>query len=421
MHDVQITTFGYLHGAPPAAHLTLDLREHFRDPHHNPGLRTLTADHEVIRSVVLTTPGIQALADATTAAVLAYLAGPAAGPVTLAVGCAGGRHRAPTVGAHIARALRALWGVPVTLTHRDMAKPVIDRASCASRAGRTGDAAPALDALAEEWTTLAADHERISAVWATSARPDREHLAGVARGRARQLTDCAAALRRALDHGDVADVDQRAHTHPDVLTIGVRDGWADPETDPADVDWGQRLADALLPYEVIDGRPVNPHARTAVRRGRNQLGRWGEQAAADALVTATDTTGRRHVLLVERGDGGGWAIPGGMVEPGETPAAAAVRELAEETGLRLPDATWQVHPPRYVPDPRASDEAWIVTVVCTTDLGPVDELPAVAGADDADRAAWIPADTYQTLTRHLADAHGGTVWAAHADMLRRHA
>ncbi|MGC7094539.1 NUDIX hydrolase [Amycolatopsis lurida] len=29
-----------------------------------------------------------------------------------------------------------------------------------------------------------------------------------------------------------------------------------------------------------------------------------------------------------------WELPGGMLEPGETPEAAALRELAEETGIR---------------------------------------------------------------------------------------
>ena len=52
---------------------------------------------------------------------------------------------------------------------------------------------------------------------------------------------------------------------------------------------------------------------------------------ADALVR--DARGR--VLLVRRADDGRWAMPGGWVDPGETPERAVVREVAEETGLRV--------------------------------------------------------------------------------------
>jgi 8-oxo-dGTP diphosphatase len=42
----------------------------------------------------------------------------------------------------------------------------------------------------------------------------------------------------------------------------------------------------------------------------------------------------RHVLLVRKPNSR-WALPGGAVERGETHAGAAVRELAEETGLSV--------------------------------------------------------------------------------------
>ncbi|MGL4745023.1 MAG: NUDIX domain-containing protein [Dermatophilaceae bacterium] len=139
---------------------------------------------------------------------------------------------------------------------------------------------------------------------------------------------------------------------------------------------------------------------------------------ADALVTC-NFAGRRHVLLVERGDGLGWAVPGGSVDLGETPAHAAARELLEETGLRVPGATWQVGVPEFVPDPRGSDEAWAVTVVARADLGMVPVLPPVTGADDARRAVWVPAVSYLTMAVHLGAVYRGAVFGAHVSLLRR--
>ncbi|MFA1552017.1 NUDIX domain-containing protein [Actinomadura chokoriensis] len=213
----------------------------------------------------------------------------------------------------------------------------------------------------------------------------------------------------------------RTYTHPDVLTTGVRGGWADPETDPTRIDWTTRQAAAAIPFPVVDGRPVNPCEKTGITRGRNELGHWGECQCADALVLARDIDGCLWALMIEREDGHGWAIPGGKVDPEDTDAtAAAIRELAEETGLDIPGAHWTATAPRYVPDPRASDEAWMVTTLCVAYLGRIarDAFPAVAGADDARRAAWVRADSYPALTADLAETFGGHVFRAHVQMLK---
>lgn len=61
------------------------------------------------------------------------------------------------------------------------------------------------------------------------------------------------------------------------------------------------------------------------------------KVAADAVVFSYDETGL-YLLLIERKkatNGKSWAVPGGFIEDKETPEAAAVRELKEETGVSV--------------------------------------------------------------------------------------
>jgi ADP-ribose pyrophosphatase len=138
---------------------------------------------------------------------------------------------------------------------------------------------------------------------------------------------------------------------------------------------------------------------------------------ADAKVTLTDRDSHRWLLMVRPGDRDGWALPGGHIDDAEEPLAAAVRELAEETGLVLPAAAWRTHLARSVPDVRFPGGS-VVTVLHSTHIGVCAVFPPVTGGDDADEAAWMRADDYEDLVRYLAEHHDGIVFPAHVDMIR---
>lgn len=186
-------------------------------------------------------------------------------------------------------------------------------------------------------------------------------------------------------------------------------------TDPADpttINWKFRQSIATIPFEVIAGRPINP-VQTELGTGLGGFWRWGESLMADAFVVSLPDDGHRYILMIKRGDGHGWAIPGGKVEPGESPVEAAVRELKEETGLDLTTASWSRGQAVYVPDPRATREAWAVTVPSVTYLH---DMPTVKGSDDAAEAAWMRADDIVDLMESVA-AWDGFLFAAHTNLI----
>jgi hypothetical protein len=132
MAELAFISFGYGHAAPPPARITIDVREHFRDPHVNPALRRATAEDPRVVAAVLDTPGVGLLIASLAGVIAAYAAGRSPAPLTVAIGCAGGRHRSAVIAAELARHF-AEAGVTVSLVHRDIARPVIERSPATDR------------------------------------------------------------------------------------------------------------------------------------------------------------------------------------------------------------------------------------------------------------------------------------------------
>ena len=96
---------------------------------------------------------------------------------------------------------------------------------------------------------------------------------------------------------------------------------------------------------------------------------------AAALV---DADGR--VLLQQRAPGrhmeGLWEFPGGMVEPGERPDAALIRELAEELGIETDEAC--IAPATFASADLSGRQLLLLLYVCRKWRGQPQPLDATA-------------------------------------------
>ncbi|XP_038138255.1 ADP-ribose pyrophosphatase, mitochondrial [Cyprinodon tularosa] len=216
------------------------------------------------------------------------------------------------------------------------------------------------------------------------------------------------------------------YTAPAVLKAP---SWADPEIGSFSpkfnaVDGAVDRTSFEGSYKVENGKPLNPCGRTGLT-GRGLLGLWGPNHAADPIVTRwkVDASGAKvlhtaskkpilQFVSIKRKDCGEWAIPGGMVDPGEQVSLTLQREFSEEAlnSLSFKESERKAIHQRikklfeapgfqvykgYVDDPRNTDNAWMETVAVNfhDEAGnSVSELPLQAG-DDAGQVQWVDVDS----------------------------
>ena len=102
-----------------------------------------------------------------------------------------------------------------------------------------------------------------------------------------------------------------------------------------------------------------------------------------------------HILLVKRKASPGrglWALPGGFVNQTETLLDASIRELKEETKLKVPVPVLKGSiKAQYTFDaPDRSTRGRTITTAFYFELNDRGDLPPVKGSDDAEFAQWVP-------------------------------
>ena len=126
MPQLRYVSFGYGHTKPrPDCALMIDAR-HLTDPYLDPALRDLDARDPRVQRAVRRTPGFQPLLATLITAGYQLLALATAGEiVTIAVGCGGGRHRAPVLASDAAAQMDHLGELRVQAVHRDIEEQLL--------------------------------------------------------------------------------------------------------------------------------------------------------------------------------------------------------------------------------------------------------------------------------------------------------
>lgn len=187
-------------------------------------------------------------------------------------------------------------------------------------------------------------------------------------------------------------------------------------------------------YKISEKVPLNPLGRTGIK-GRGLLGRWGPNHAADPIITRWKRNGTGALEInrqtekpilqfvgIQRRDSLEWAIPGGMVDSGESVSSTLKREFMEEAMNSLEKdkdsdseemeqtlnkffESGNLIYKGYVDDPRNTDNAWIETTATNfhdEDGSVVGSFKLVAG-DDAQNVRWIDVDSSIKLYANHAE------------------
>lgn len=118
-----------------------------------------------------------------------------------------------------------------------------------------------------------------------------------------------------------------------------------------------------------------------------------------------------HILLVQRGASPGeglWALPGGFLNINERVTDGIIRELIEETQIKVPEKVLRgsIKARDYFDDPDRSLRGRTITFAHYFALEAVpDGLPKIKGSDDAVKAKWFPLAEFKQMENVMFEDH----------------
>lgn len=183
--------------------------------------------------------------------------------------------------------------------------------------------------------------------------------------------------------------------------------------DPDDLDHVQRNVPAPVSKLIDSFRKESdayPTLAEEFRFVRDYRKGWESAPYPPTFVTVDAVVVHSgHVLLVRRGAQPGkglWALPGGFVRHHESLEAAVLRELREETRLKLPVPVLRgsVRAREVFDHPDRSLRGRTITHAFHFSF-PSGDLPPVKGGDDAAKARWCPLATVRKMEEELYEDH----------------
>jgi bifunctional NMN adenylyltransferase/nudix hydrolase len=183
-----------------------------------------------------------------------------------------------------------------------------------------------------------------------------------------------------------------------VSATDIRNAWFDEVS-----TFGQYIADKTSPLapgvrEFLRDFSLTP-AFASLAKERKFIKEYKKQwefapypptfVTVDAVVVQSG-----HVLLVQRKSEPGqglWAMPGGFLNNKEQIEDAVIRELREETKIKVPVPVLKgsIKKREVFDDPERSQRGRTITHAFLFDLQDNTELPKVKGSDDAMDAKWV--------------------------------